>query len=58
MKGGIGVVRKDDTCLRREILYHRGDNLLLEPSNKAYEADIMPYTGTTIFRIVKLVRDW
>ena len=57
MKGGIGVVRRDDTCLIRKV-YHRGDNLLLEPSNKAYEADIMPFTGTTIFKIVKLVRDW
>ena len=56
MKGGIGVVRFEESFKIRKV-YLRGDNYLLEPSNKAYEAEIIPVTGTTIFRIVKMIRE-
>jgi len=55
-KGGIGVIKRDEKILIRKV-YKRGDMLLLEPSNKVYEADMMPYTGTIIFKPVKIVRE-
>jgi len=57
VKGGIGVILRGESYLIRKV-FLRGDNYILEPSNKAYDADIVPYTGTTIFKIVKMVRDW
>ncbi|MHB9028263.1 MAG: S24 family peptidase [Candidatus Latescibacterota bacterium] len=52
-KGGIGVVKFDDSYKIRRV-WLRGDNYLLEPSNKAYEPEFIPVTGTTIFKIVEV----
>ncbi len=51
VKGGIGVVKYDDSYKIRHV-WLRGDNYLLEPSNKAYEPEFVPVTGTVIFRVV------
>jgi len=52
-KGGIGVVKYDDSYKIRRI-WLRGDNYLLEPSNKAYEPEFIPVAETTIFKIVEV----
>lgn len=49
--GGIGVVKHDNLYKIRRI-WHRGDNCLLEAANKAFEPEIAPLTGTTIYKIV------
>ena len=36
-------------------VYFRGDNYLLEPTNKAFEPEIVPVTDTSIFKIMKMV---
>ena len=51
-KSGIGVVKHDESFKIRRV-WHRGDNYLLEASNKAYEPEIVPVTGTTIYKIVE-----
>jgi|GEM_PF-6657595 len=52
VKGGIGIVKCNEGFQIRHV-YLRGDNYLLEPSNKAYEPEIVPVTGATIFKVVE-----
>ena len=51
-KGGIGVVKHDESFKIRRV-WHREDNYLLEASNKVYEPEIVPVTGTSIYKIVE-----
>ncbi len=55
-KGGIGVVKFDESFKIRQI-WHRGDNYLLEAANKAFDAELVPVTGTIIYKIVKRVTE-
>lgn len=52
-KGGIGIVKYDDAYKIRHV-WLRGDNYLLEPSNKAYDPEFVPVTGTVVFKIVEV----
>ncbi|MFC1485660.1 XRE family transcriptional regulator [Candidatus Latescibacterota bacterium] len=54
-KGGrIGVVKCDDGYqIRRVHIINSGNSYLLEPMNKAYEPEVVPVTGTTIFKIME-----
>jgi SOS-response transcriptional repressor LexA len=53
--GGIGIVKIDGDYKIRNV-WKRGDNYLLEPSNKAYESEVIPVTGTIIYKIETQIR--
>ncbi len=54
-KGRIGVVKyNDDFKIRRVHITPDGNSYLLEPANRAYECEMIPVTGTVIFKIVDI----
>ena len=50
-KGGIGVVKYGEGFQIRKV-YLSGDYYLLEPANRSYESELIPVTGTIIFKVV------
>lgn len=56
--GRIGVVKfNGDYKIRLVHLTPDSNNYLLEPMNKAYETELIPVTGTTIYKIVDVRHD-
>jgi SOS-response transcriptional repressor LexA len=54
-RGKIGIVKYDDSYkIRRIHLTPDGNNYFLEPANKAYEGEVIPVTGTTIYKIIQV----
>ena len=51
VRGGIGIVKFDGAFQIRRV-YQTGEHYRLEPANRAYEPEIVPIKGTTIFKIV------
>lgn len=53
--GRIGVVKFDGAYkIRKVFLTESGDNYQLVPLNQNYAPEVIPVTGTTIFKIVEL----
>lgn len=54
-KDKIGVIKYNSSYKIRKIhLMPDGNNYFLEPLNKLYDSEILPVTGTTIFKIIEI----